>query len=256
MRHEKNTLLHSHKKFGFIDIWVGQEHPSFPEIRSEIIFPIFLFTFINTEHTPMNFVVVCLYPQLLRNDIPLPNKMCAHETGIAMIWVILNTFLTEINGSFTRENDTILMCHRGAWLKNDVHITCTWENRMYEYTASGNIPIRVGQNAKENDYLTTTSDPKYWWMHASGYPGAHIVVCYEGEELPREVKRDAAVLAIHHSKTPESKMSWVDLVRVGNVSSLKQYGQVTLEGEVDQLNVFVRKEKERLERILKTKCTI
>jgi predicted ribosome quality control (RQC) complex YloA/Tae2 family protein len=127
---------------------------------------------------------------------------------------------------------------------------------MYEYTASGNIPIRVGQNAKENDYLTTTSDPKYWWMHASGYPGAHIVVCYEGEELPREVKRDAAVLAIHHSKTPESKMSWVDLVRVGNVSSLKQYGQVTLEGEVDQLNVFVRKEKERLERILKTKCTI
>jgi dsDNA-binding SOS-regulon protein len=48
-------------------------------------------------------------------------------------------------------------------------------------------------------------------------------------------------------------MSWVDLVRVGNVSSLKQYGQVTLEGKVDQLTIFMRKEKERLERILKTK---
>jgi predicted ribosome quality control (RQC) complex YloA/Tae2 family protein len=28
---------------------------------------------------------------------------------------------------------------------------------MLEYIASGNIPVRVGQSAKENDYLTTTS---------------------------------------------------------------------------------------------------
>ena len=114
----------------------------------------------------------------------------------------------------------------------------------------------MGQSAKENDQLTNMSDPKYWWMHASGYPGAHVVVCYEGEELPRDVKRDAAVLAIHHSKTPESKMSWVDLVRVENVSSLKQYGRVTLNGKVVQLTIFMRKENERLERILKTKRTI
>ena len=124
---------------------------------------------------------------------------------------------------------------------------------MREYTASGNILVRVGQTAKENDYLTTTSDPKHWWMHVSGYPGAHVIVCYEGEELPRDVKRDAAVLAVHHSKTPESKMSWVDLVRVENVSSLKQHGRVTLTGEVVQLTIFMRKEKERLESLLKTK---
>src|SRR5210317_833993 len=124
---------------------------------------------------------------------------------------------------------------------------------MLEYTASGNIVVRVGQNAKENDHLTNMSDPQHWWMHASGYPGSHVFICYEGQELPGDVKRDAAVLALHHSKTPDSKMSWVDLVRVGNVSSLKQYGQVTLEGKVDQLTIFMRKEKERLERILKTK---
>ena len=127
---------------------------------------------------------------------------------------------------------------------------------MLEYIASGNIPVRVGQNAKENDQLTNTSDPRYWWMHASGYPGAHVVVSYEGEKLPRDVKRDAAVLAIHHSKTPESKMSWVDLVRVENVSFLKQHGRVTLTGKFVQLTIFIRKEKERLERILKTKRTI
>jgi predicted ribosome quality control (RQC) complex YloA/Tae2 family protein len=127
---------------------------------------------------------------------------------------------------------------------------------MLEYTASGNIPVRVGQTAKENDQLTNTSDPRHWWIHASGYPGAHVVVCYEGEELPKDVKKDAAVLAIHHSKTPDSKMSWVELVRVENVSSLKQHGRVTLTGEVVQLTIFMRKENERLERILKTKRTI
>ena len=127
---------------------------------------------------------------------------------------------------------------------------------MLQYTASGNIPIRVGQTAKENDHLTTTSDPKHWWMHASGYPGAHVVVCYEGEELPKDVKRDAAVLAVHHSKTPDSKISCVDLVRVENVSSLKQHGQVTLKGKVDQLTMFMRKEKGRLESLLKTKRLI
>jgi hypothetical protein len=173
-----------------------------------------------------------------------------------MVGVILNTFLTEIDSSFTRENDTILVCDRRTGLKNDVHITCKWENRMLEYIASGNIPVRVGQTAKENDRLTNISDPEHWWMHASGYSGAHVVVCYEGERLPKDVKRDAAVLAIHHSNTPDSKMSWVDLVRVGNVSYLKQHGRVTLEGEIEQLTIFMRKEKERLESLLKTKRLI
>jgi hypothetical protein len=81
-------------------------------------------------------------------------------------------------------------------------------------------------------------------------------VCYDGEHLPKDVKRDAAVLAIHHSKTPDSKMSWVDLVRVENVTSLRQHGRVTLHGEVVQLTIFMRKEKERLENVLKTKRTI
>jgi predicted ribosome quality control (RQC) complex YloA/Tae2 family protein len=127
---------------------------------------------------------------------------------------------------------------------------------MLEYTASGNIVVRVGQNAKENDHLTNMSDPQHWWMHASGYPGSHVVICYEGQGLPRDVKRDAAVLALHHSKTPESKMSWVDLTRVGNVSMMKQHGQVTLEGKIDQITIFMQRERERLERILKTRCVI
>ena len=59
---------------------------------------------------------------------------------------------------------------------------------MLEYTASGNIPIRVGQSAKENDQLTNTSDPKYWWMHVSGSPGAHVVDLVRVENVTLEGK--------------------------------------------------------------------
>jgi predicted ribosome quality control (RQC) complex YloA/Tae2 family protein len=127
---------------------------------------------------------------------------------------------------------------------------------MKIYESIDSITIRVGESAKENDELSMTSDPKHWWMHVAGCPGAHVVICHDGDQLPKETKRDAAVLAVHHSKTPDSKMSWVELVRVENVSPLKQHGLVTLEGKVDQLTIFMRKEKERLERILKTKRLI
>ena len=127
---------------------------------------------------------------------------------------------------------------------------------MLEYSSYERIIVKVGQNAKENDHLTNTSDPKYWWMHASGYPGAHVVVCYEGEELPRVVKREAAVLAIHHSKTPESKMSWVNVTRVENVTSMKQHGRVMLNGKVEQVAVFMRREKVIVDLSRVRRCSI
>jgi len=123
---------------------------------------------------------------------------------------------------------------------------------MLEYVTHDDVIVCIGQTAKENDILTQSSNPKYWWMHASGYPGAHVVLQYDGDEVPREMKRDAAVLAIHHSKTLDTKMIWVDMTRVENVHTSKQHGRVALTGKVDQLTIFMRKEKQRLERLLNT----
>tara|TARA_B110000503_G_C7062763_1_gene377407 strand:+ start:104 stop:496 length:393 start_codon:yes stop_codon:yes gene_type:complete len=126
---------------------------------------------------------------------------------------------------------------------------------MLEYTSLDGTVIRVGQNAKENDHLTTMSSPKYWWMHVTGYSGAHVVICHEGE-LSREIKRDATVLTIHHSNAPDMKMSCVDMVRIDQTIWTRQAGQVKLKGEVMELHIFMRRERERLERILKTKRVV
>ena len=128
---------------------------------------------------------------------------------------------------------------------------------MKTYTSFDGIKIKVGETARENDDLTGSSYPHEWWLHVDGGPGAHVVVCYEGDTIPKETKRDAAFLAVHHSKVGNVKMVRVNLTRIDQVMKcdrIKNHGQVYLDGEVMQLNVFPNKEKERLDRLLKNRC--
>lgn len=127
---------------------------------------------------------------------------------------------------------------------------------MKTYTSLDGIKIKVGENAKENDDLTLSSYPKEWWMHVDGCSGSHVVICHEENTIPKETKRDAAVLAVHHSNPPKTKMTPVNLVRVDQVVKFERsnHGQVYLDGQVMRLTVFMNKEKERLERLLKNRC--
>ncbi|AFK66044.1 hypothetical protein OMVG_00041 [Ostreococcus lucimarinus virus OlV3] len=125
---------------------------------------------------------------------------------------------------------------------------------MKTYISYDGIQIKVGENAKENDDLTLSSYPREWWMHIDGGPGAHVVICHEENTIPKETKRDAALLAVHHSKPGNAKMVRVNFIRVGQVMKcdrLKNHGQVYLDGEVTQLTMFPNKERERLDRLLK-----
>ncbi|AET84666.1 hypothetical protein OLOG_00209 [Ostreococcus lucimarinus virus OlV4] len=124
---------------------------------------------------------------------------------------------------------------------------------MKTYISRDGIQIKVGENARENDDLTLSSYPREWWVHVDGGPGAHVVICHEEDTVPKETKRDAALLAIHHSKSSSAKMVRVNLVRVDQVikdDRIKNHGQVYLGGEVMQLTVFPNKERIRLDRLL------
>jgi predicted ribosome quality control (RQC) complex YloA/Tae2 family protein len=123
-------------------------------------------------------------------------------------------------------------------------------NSMLEYTSSDGIIIKIGENAKENTLLTFSSDPIHWWMHASEYPGCHVVVCDESDELPKDTKKDAMMLALHHSKSPGKR---VDVTRVGSVMSTRQMGKVIL---TNSNTCTIKKESSRLEKVLKTRRKI
>jgi len=123
---------------------------------------------------------------------------------------------------------------------------------MKTYKSLDGIVIKVGENAKENDELTLSSYPKEWWMHTDGGPGSHVIICHEEDTIPSETKRDAAVLAVYHSKEAKSKIVRVNLVRVEQVikdERIKNHGMVYLDGKVMQFTVFMNKEKDRLDRL-------
>ena len=124
---------------------------------------------------------------------------------------------------------------------------------MLQYTSLDGILIVAGQNDKENHVLSQTSSTKHWWMHVNGHPGSHVVIHYDGDILPTETSRDAMSIAIYHSKAPDMKISRVNLVRVGQVKCMRRSGMVEIEGDVLELTIFMRREVDRLKRILETR---
>jgi predicted ribosome quality control (RQC) complex YloA/Tae2 family protein len=123
---------------------------------------------------------------------------------------------------------------------------------MKTFTSMDGVNIHVGENAKDNDRLTESSYGREWWMHVAGHPGSHVVIACEDDVVPRETKRDAAVLAVRHSRAPPSKMVKVTMCRVEDLGMGRASGQVYLDGETTELTIFMAREGGRLERLLKT----
>lgn len=84
------------------------------------------------------------------------------------------------------------------------------------YTSSEGIPIYVGKNNTQNDYVTNrlgmSTDT---WLHTKDIPGSHVLI--RGAEYGDETLREAAVLAAYYSKARASSSVPVDYTRIRNV---------------------------------------
>jgi predicted ribosome quality control (RQC) complex YloA/Tae2 family protein len=68
--------------------------------------------------------------------------------------------------------------------------------------------IVFGTSAAQNDKLSTEmAQPDDFWFHAAGYAGSHVIVRNPDKlrELPREVEKRAAQIAIANSKARAAK---------------------------------------------------
>ncbi len=126
------------------------------------------------------------------------------------------------------------------------------------FASAGGAEIRVGRTAADNDALSCDAehrDPNDWWLHASGCPGSHVTIratSVEGDELPREVELDAAVLSAKYSKASlGGAMVPINLCRARQVSKPPgaKPGLVQLSGSVKTIKLDWRKEKHRLDRL-------
>jgi predicted ribosome quality control (RQC) complex YloA/Tae2 family protein len=63
----------------------------------------------------------------------------------------------------------------------------------------GDVVVRVGRGARDNDALVKAARGNDLWLHARDAVGAHVVVPSSGGPVPDGLVRDAALLAAHFS---------------------------------------------------------
>jgi predicted ribosome quality control (RQC) complex YloA/Tae2 family protein len=125
------------------------------------------------------------------------------------------------------------------------------------YLSFGNIEIRVGRRAEDNDELTLSPqhrDASDWWMHAANCAGSHVVIRCGDDTLPEEVVLDAACLAANQSKCHGAAMVPVSMTRCRDIQKPvgAKPGLVRLTGKVRTVTVRMKEAHERLERLEKT----
>lgn len=96
--------------------------------------------------------------------------------------------------------------------------TNSLKTKPYEFLSSDGFTIYVGKNNKQNDYLTLkmaiNSD---MWLHTKNIPGSHVIIRFDGEEIPETTIFEAAMLAAYYSKGKMSSKVPVDYTLKKNV---------------------------------------
>ncbi len=75
---------------------------------------------------------------------------------------------------------------------------------VLEFTSSDGFQILVGRSARDNDALTfSLAEQDDFWFHVAPTSGSHVIVRNPDRlaRLPRATLRQAAALAVHHSKS-------------------------------------------------------
>lgn len=84
------------------------------------------------------------------------------------------------------------------------------------YTSSEGIPIYVGKNNTQNDYISNRlGAPTDTWLHTKDIPGSHVLI--RSTEFGETTLLEAAALAAYYSKARESSGVPVDYTRIRHV---------------------------------------
>jgi len=84
------------------------------------------------------------------------------------------------------------------------------------YTSSENVPIYVGKNNTQNEYLTNRlASPNDTWLHTKDIPGSHVVI--RGTGFGDATLEEAAMLAAYYSRGKESSLVPVDYTLIRHV---------------------------------------
>jgi predicted ribosome quality control (RQC) complex YloA/Tae2 family protein len=94
--------------------------------------------------------------------------------------------------------------------------------------------VWVGRNSRQNEIVTfDKGGPQDLWLHARGVAGAHVIVKFDGRQIPEAVIRGAAALAAYYSASRAESNAIVDVTYRRYVRKIKgaAAGMVTYRNE-------------------------
>lgn len=110
------------------------------------------------------------------------------------------------------------------------------------FLSSEGIPILVGKNNKQNEYITNrVAHKEDTWLHTKDIPGSHVVI--RSTSFGEQTLLEAAQLAAHYSKAKDSSSVPVDYTKIKHVRKPRgaKPGFVIYE---EQSTLFVTPEKD------------
>lgn len=125
---------------------------------------------------------------------------------------------------------------------------------LEHYVSSENVPIILGKNNKQNDYLTHRyAEDEDTWLHTKDIPGSHVII--RSRQFGEQTLFEAAQLAAYHSKGKNSSQVPVDYTFVRHVKKPKgaKPGFVIYE---QQKTLFITPDESVIRRLNETKKLI
>ena len=87
-------------------------------------------------------------------------------------------------------------------------------SKPFHYVSSDGYDIFVGKNNIQNEELTfKVANGGDWWFHSKSFPGSHVIVKTNGDELPDNTFEEAARLAAYYSKGREQDKVEIDYIQ-------------------------------------------
>ncbi|WP_250130012.1 NFACT family protein [Jeotgalicoccus sp. WY2] len=98
--------------------------------------------------------------------------------------------------------------------------------QLHEFETSAGLPVFVGKNNKQNDYLTNRkAQNNHLWFHTKDIPGSHVVIAHNAAEITEDDILEAAMLAAFHSKAGQSAGVPVDYTEIKHVKIYRELNQ-------------------------------
>jgi len=106
---------------------------------------------------------------------------------------------------------------------------------LYRYELVGGWIVLAGRTDDDNDRLSLKmARPDDWWFHVKGMPGSHVILKARPDEKPgREIMKQAAGIAVYHSKARLMGMAGVVCTKAAHVSKPRgaKSGTVNIKNE-------------------------